>query len=141
MNDLIIRSKLLGNHLEGKPPRYRKMLSCFQYIVTVWATLVVYEWLTLLAYWSPVQSGSAGLIRILEFSLTGFITQVVRFVPIVANLWCFICSDILVEYWFIYMLSDFVPIVVNLRCFICSGILVEHWIIYMLSDFVPIALT
>ena len=45
----------------------------------MWATLIVYEWLTLLAHWSPVQSGSVGLIRILEFSLTGFITQVVRF--------------------------------------------------------------
>ena len=120
------------NHLHVIRYYSRKLWGCFQFIVTVWATSVVgsHCWPTGLLF-NQVRSG---LIRILEFSLTDFITQVGRFVPIVANLRCFNCSDILVEHWIIYMLSDFVPIVVNLRCFICSGILVEHWIIYMLSD-------
>ena len=48
------------NHLHVIRYYTKKMWGCFQFIVTVWATLVVYEWLTLLAHRSPVQSGSVG---------------------------------------------------------------------------------
>ena len=92
------------NHLHVIRYYSRKLWGCFQFIVTVWATSVVgsHCWPTGLLF-NQVRSG---LMKILEFSSTDFIIQVVRFVPIIANLRCFICSDILVEYWFIYMASD-----------------------------------